>query len=191
MLRLGAERDDVDIHWVVFSADGPRADEARGSAGAFLEPFPDPRVRVEVLEFRNAFFPQAFGEIKEFFEGLKRRCAPDVIFTHHKNDLHQDHRIVAELTWNTFRDHMILEYEIPKYDGGLRDPNVFVPLSRELAERKSELLLHHFRSQSSKHWFTRELFMGLMRLRGLEGCCPGDHAEAFHCRKARFSWNAS
>jgi LmbE family N-acetylglucosaminyl deacetylase len=188
LLRLASERTDVDVHWVVFSADGPRVEEARASAAAFLDAFPRSQVRVEILEFRNAFFPQAFGDIKEYFEGLKARCAPDVIFTHDRDDRHQDHRVVAELTWNTFRDHLILEYEIPKYDGGLHDPNLFVPLTRELCERKCDLLLTHFRSQSTKHWFKRELFLGLMRVRGLEGCCPGDHAEAYTCRKVRFGW---
>lgn len=189
VLQLGAELGDAAVHWVVFSAEGSRAEEARESAQAFLSEFRQSRITVEVLNFRNAFFPCCWQEIKEFFEHLKSRCAPDLIFTHHKEDLHQDHRILAELTWNTFRDHLILEYEVPKYDGGLGSPNLFVPLTRDLCDRKVDILLGQFHSQKSKKWFTRELFMGLMRLRGLEGCSPGDYAEAFHCRKSALAWS--
>jgi LmbE family N-acetylglucosaminyl deacetylase len=188
LLQLGTELNDARIHWVVFSDDGPRADEARASARAFLSGFEQSRVSVEVLGFRDAYFPDSFREIKEFFDGLQDRFVPDLVFTHGKQDLHQDHRLLAELTWNTFRNHLILEYEIPKYDGGLRDPNVFVPLTKELCDRKVELLLEHFKTQKGKHWFDREVFLGLMRLRGLEGCTPAGYAEAFHCRKATLSW---
>jgi LmbE family N-acetylglucosaminyl deacetylase len=123
------------------------------------------------------------AEVKEAFERLKPQVSPDVVFTHAGTDLHQDHRLVAELTWNTFRNHLILEFEIPKYDADLASPNVFVPLREEIARRKVGLLLEHFGSQRSKHWFTEDLFLGLMRLRGMESNSPTGFAEAFRCRK--------
>ena len=177
LLRLGQERE-LDVHWVVLGATGDRADEARASAAAY-------GVQAEVLGFRDAFFPYA-AEVKEYFEELKGRVDPDVVFTHHEDDRHQDHRLVAELTWNTFRDHLILEYEIPKYDGDLGRPNVFVPLEEESARRKVELLLDSFPSQRDKRWFTEDLFMGLMRLRGMECNSPSGLAEGFYARKLSF-----
>lgn len=180
--RLAAERAGASVHWVVFSAIGPREDEAKASAEEFLTGFADHRIALH--RFRDAYFPQCIGEIKDSFEALKDEIAPDLIFTHHGLDRHQDHKVISDLTWNTFRDHLILEYEIPKYDGGLGDPNVFVPVTSEQCERKIDALLRHFQTQRNKHWFTRDLFAGLMRLRGLEGHSPSGLAEAFHCRKA-------
>jgi LmbE family N-acetylglucosaminyl deacetylase len=174
LLQLGQERE-LDVHWVVLGATGERAEEARTSAAAY-------GVQAEVQGFRDAFFPYA-AEVKEYFEELKGRVDPDVVFTHHEGDRHQDHRLVAELTWNTFRDHVILEYEIPKYDGDLGRPNVFVPLEEEHARRKVELLLDSFPSQAGKRWFTEDLFMGLMRLRGMECNSPSGLAEGFYARK--------
>jgi LmbE family N-acetylglucosaminyl deacetylase len=175
LLRLARDLDALELHWVVLSADGERADEARASAEAF-------GAEVDVQGFRDAFFHYG-GEVKEFFEELKGRIEPDLILTHHDADRHQDHRLVAELTWNTFRNHLILEYEIPKYDGDLGAPNVFVPLDEDVARRKVRLLLDSFASQRGKRWFTEELFMGLMRIRGMECNSPSGLAEAFYARK--------
>jgi LmbE family N-acetylglucosaminyl deacetylase len=175
LLRLAGDLDELELHWVVLSAAGERADEARASAEAF-------GAELDVQDFRDAFFRYG-GEIKEYFDELKRRVEPDLILTHHDADRHQDHRLVAELTWNTFRDHLILEYEIPKYDGDLGAPNVFVPLEEGLARRKVELLLESFASQRGKRWFTEDLFMGLMRIRGMECRAESGLAEAFHARK--------
>jgi LmbE family N-acetylglucosaminyl deacetylase len=175
LLRLAREVEELEVHWVVLSAAGERAEEARASAAAF-------GAEVEIQGFRDAFFRYG-GEVKEFFEELKGRVEPDIVFTHHDADRHQDHRLVAELTWNTFRDHLILEYEIPKYDGDLGAPNVFVPLEEQSAQRKVELLLESFPSQRGKRWFTDGLFIGLMRLRGMECNAPSGLAEAFYARK--------
>jgi LmbE family N-acetylglucosaminyl deacetylase len=141
-------------------------------------------VDVRVSEFRDAFFPHDEG-IKEFFESLKRDVAPDLVLTHTRHDLHQDHRIVCELAWNTFRDHLVLEYEVPKYDGDLGAPNVFMPLEERHVHRKAELLLEHFGTQRDKHWFTEDLFRSLARIRGMECRSPTGYAEAFYGRKLR------
>src|SRR6266436_6234511 len=138
---------------------------------------------VIVKEFRDGFFPYIGAEIKGFFEELKRRFAPDLVLTHCRNDLHQDHRLVSELTWNTFRNHLILDYEILKYDGDLGTPNVFVPLTESLARRKVGILLDSFRSQLKKSWFTEDAFLAILRLRGLECNAPEKYAEAYHARK--------
>jgi len=169
------------VTWVVLGADGARADEARASAEAFLERAAASTVVVE--HFRDGFFPYLGGSVKERFEALKDEVSPDLIFTHSGLDLHQDHRLVAELTWNTFRDHLIFEYEIPKYDADLAQPNVYVPLAEAIVERKVSLLLDHFASQRSRHWFTDDLFRSVMRLRGMEANSPTRFAEAFRCRK--------
>jgi LmbE family N-acetylglucosaminyl deacetylase len=175
LLRLAEELETLELHWVVLSAAGERADEARAGAAAF-------GAEAEVLGFRDAFFRYG-GEVKEFFEELKGRFEPDLVLTHHDADRHQDHRLVAELTWNTFRDHLILEYEIPKYDGDLGAPNVFFHLTEEVARRKVELLFDSFRSQRGKRWFTDDLFLGLMRVRGMEANSPSGYAEGFYARK--------
>ena len=179
LLRLAAGRE-LEVHWVVLSANEERGSEARMSAEAFLAG--SARSEVSVEGFRDAFFRYG-GEVKEYFEALKARVSPDVILTHHGSDLHQDHRLVAELTWNTFRDHLILEYEIPKYDGDLGSPNVFVHLDEDTARRKAALLLDWFPSQRSKPWFTEDLFLALMRLRGMESGSPSGYAEGFYGRK--------
>ena len=181
VLRILEENPDAEVFWVVMGASGQRADEATASAKSFLA-----RARqkeVIVKEFRDGFFPYIGAEIKGFFEELKRRCAPDLILTHFRNDLHQDHRLVSELTWNTFRNHLILEYEILKYDGDLGTPNVFVPLTESLARRKVGILLDSFRSQLKKNWFTEDAFLAILRLRGLECNAPEKYAEAYHARK--------
>ena len=181
VLRILEENPDAEVLWVVIGASGQRADEATASAKSFLA-----RARqkeVIVKEFRDGFFPYIGAEIKGFFEELKRRCAPDLILTHYRNDLHQDHRLVSELTWNTFRNHLILEYEILKYDGDLGTPNVFVHLTESLARRKVGILLDSFRSQVKKNWFTEDAFLAILRLRGLECNAPEKYAEAYHARK--------
>jgi LmbE family N-acetylglucosaminyl deacetylase len=172
---------DVEFHWVVFSAPPGRDVEARVSAEAFLSGVA--RQRVLLDQFRDGFFPYQGAAIKEAFERLKAEVEPDLILTHHRGDRHQDHRTLADLTWNTFRDHWILEYEIPKYDGDLGRPNIFVPLDRETSERKVTYLERAFGSQRDKHWFSAETFMGLMRIRGLECRAPSGLAEGFYGRK--------
>ena len=136
------------------------------------------------MDFRNSFFPFVGAQIKEFFEELKGQVEPDLVLTHTRHDLHQDHRLTCELTWNSFRDHFILEYEIAKYDGDLGAPNFFVPLAPDHYQRKVEYLLEYFASQRDKQWFSRDTFLALMRLRGMESNAPSGHAEAFYCRKA-------
>jgi LmbE family N-acetylglucosaminyl deacetylase len=181
LLSLMRSHPELDVTWVVLCAAGERAREARESAAAFLTLAA--AQQVIVLGLRDGFLPYLGGEAKERFEDLKRQLDPDLIFTHSRHDLHQDHRLVCELTWNTWRDHLIFEYEIPKFDGDLGTPNVFVPISRELANEKVRLLMNAFPSQSDKHWFDEELFLGLMRVRGMEAASPSGYAEAFTCRK--------
>jgi LmbE family N-acetylglucosaminyl deacetylase len=198
LLCLGAHCDDIEIgcggtllhlkaafprlkfHWVVFSASGLRGREAAKAADLFTA-----GCEKEILlkEFRDGFLPYRGGEVKELFEEVKSQVTPDLIFTHWQGDAHQDHRLISELTWNTFRNHLILEYEIPKYDGDMGRPNFFVPLEAPLYENKIDYLFKAFESQSSKRWFDRETFLGLMRLRGMESNSPSGYAEAFHCRK--------
>ena len=175
------EQHELEVTWVVLGAEGVREEEARASAEAFLSGAG--ASSVELHAFRDGYFPYVGGDVKDVFEALKRRLEPDLVFTHVRNDLHQDHRLVCELTWNTWRDHLILEYEIPKYDGDLGAPNVFVPVSDEIAHEKVRLLSSTFASQGDKHWFDEDLFLGLMRVRGMEARSPTRYAEAFVCRK--------
>jgi LmbE family N-acetylglucosaminyl deacetylase len=181
LLTLVAANPELEVDWVVLAASGTRSDEARASAAAFLDGAAD--VRVEVHDFRDGFLPYVGGDVKQVFEDLKGRVDPQIVFTHAGYDLHQDHRLACELTWNTFRNHLILEYEIPKYDGDLGRPNVFMPLAADVVERKLALLEQHFGTQAEKHWFDRETFVGLMRLRGMEASAPSRYAEAFTGRK--------
>ena len=165
----------------MLSGVGERESEARASAADFLSEAAS--ARIEVMTFRDGFFPEQGDAIKSWFETLKTRADPDVILTHHRDDAHQDHRQVCRLTWNTFRDHCILEYEIPKWDGDMGHPNLYVPVSASVLQRKIELLTTHFASQRSKHWFDAETFRGLARLRGMECRAPERYAEAFFARK--------
>jgi LmbE family N-acetylglucosaminyl deacetylase len=181
ILRLAAERQTLAVDWVVLSGAGERVGEATDSAAAFLDGAAEPRIAIE--RFRDGFFPYSGGAVKECFERLKSEVAPDVIFTHRLEDRHQDHRLVAELTWNTFRNHLILEYEIPKYEGDLGHPNLFVPLTTEHCERKIELLRKGFPSQSGRSWFSDDTFWATLRLRGVECNASTRYAEAFHARK--------
>jgi len=181
ILHLIDSLPSVEVCWVVLSGRGERADEVRHSADAFLENAE--RRRVIVRDFRDGFFPYDGGQIKGFFEDLKLKISPDLIFTHFRNDLHQDHRVASELTWNTFRDHLVLEYEVPKYDGDFGSPNVFFHLSESVSNRKVENLLTFFQSQRERHWFTEDLFRSVLRLRGMESNSPSRNAEAFYGRK--------
>lgn len=180
ILQLAQGCGDVRFHWVVFSAEGVRADEAARAAELFTL---GSGCDFQVLSFRDGFFPFQGADVKEYFENLKPRVNPDLIFTHWRGDAHQDHRLLSELTWNTFRNHLILEYEIPKYDGDLGRPNVYFPLTSESCQRKCDYLMEVFASQTDKRWFTRDLFLGIVRLRGMEANAPSGYAEAFHGRK--------
>jgi LmbE family N-acetylglucosaminyl deacetylase len=198
LLCLGAHSDDIEIgcggtllhlkevfprlkfHWVVFSAGGSRGQEAKKAAELFTAGCDK---EVVLKDYRDGFLPYNGAQVKDFFEEIKSRVNPDLIFTQWGGDAHQDHRLLSELTWNTFRDHLILEYEIPKYDGDMGRPNCFVPLEAPLSEQKIAHLFTAFESQRSKKWFNRETFRGLMRLRGMESNSPSGYAEAFHARK--------
>ncbi|HEX3213899.1 MAG TPA: PIG-L deacetylase family protein [Actinomycetota bacterium] len=181
VLRLVAEHPGLSVDWLVLSGHGDRAGEAADSAAAFLAGAGATRVMVE--GFRDGFFPYDGGAVKERFERLKAEVAPDLVLTHRLEDRHQDHRLVAELTWNTFRDHLILEYEIPKYEGDLGQPNLYVPVGQEHGERKVELLRKCFPSQAGRSWFSDDTFWATLRLRGIECNAPGRYAEAFQARK--------
>ena len=200
VLCLGAHADDIEIgcggtilrlaelygnalevHWVVFSARASRRQEALRGAKRFLQ-----RVRkktIVVKNFPDSVFPYAGQSIKRFFESLKRRCCPDLILTHYRSDLHQDHRMISELTWNTFRRHLIFEYEIPKYDGDLGAPNLFVHLDEPTCFQKIQTIVACFGTQAKKQWFSEDTFLSIMRLRGIESNAPHKYAEAFYCRK--------
>lgn len=199
VLCLGAHSDDIEIGaggtllsmmergirleviWVVLSAAAEREAEARASAADFLVTAAS--AQIEVKSFHDGYFPEQGEAIKSWFELLKSRVDPDLILTHHRRDAHQDHRQVCRLTWNTFRDHCILEYEIPKWDGDLGQPNLYMPISASALQRKIDLLICHFGSQRSKQWFDDETFRGLARLRGMECRAQERYAEAFFARK--------
>jgi LmbE family N-acetylglucosaminyl deacetylase len=180
-LRLIEEYPHLRVYWVVFSATPARAVEAVSSAEKFLAGVSDRQIIVK--EFPDGFFPYVGAEIKRYFEELKQIVSPALIFTHYREDRHQDHRILNELTWSTFRNHFILEYEIPKYDGDLGSPNLFVPLDEAIFQKKIGYLLRYFVTQSDRQWFTAETFGSLLRLRGIESKAKGGFAEAFYCRK--------
>jgi LmbE family N-acetylglucosaminyl deacetylase len=180
ILSLAGSRRDVEVDWVVFSAAGARESEAQKGASLFLDGVG--RSRVHIHQFRDGFFPYT-PDIKEVFETLKRETNPDLVLTHYRDDRHQDHRVLSDLAWNTFRNHCVLEYEIPKFDGDLGRPNCYLPLDEETCRRKSAHLDTAFGTQRDKHWFSSETFMGLMRLRGMECRAPGGYAEAFYARK--------
>lgn len=180
VLQLAQQYPDCVFHWVVFSAIGIRQAEAKHAA----ELFAGPRLNGPFLKtFEDGFMPYVGAEVKRVFETELKQLSPSLIFTHNGKDAHQDHRLLAELTWNTFRNHLILEYEIPKYDGDLGQPTVFVPLQSEVYERKIANLMDAFPSQRVKPWFKKETFLSLMRLRGMECNSPSGYAEAFYCRK--------
>lgn len=206
VLCLGAHSDDIeigvggtllswiasgaalDVHWCVLSAGEARAAEAEASAADFLTGATSSQI--ELRSFRDGFFPYDGSELKAWFEGLKTRIRPDIVFTHRRDDAHQDHRELCNLTWNSFRDHLILEYEVPKWDGDLGQPNSYVPLPQAVLERKIAFLLKHFATQRSKDWFDAETFRSLARLRGMECRAQEGYAEAFTMRKAKLSLSA-
>jgi LmbE family N-acetylglucosaminyl deacetylase len=199
VLCLGAHSDDIEIgvgatllsmiargvrlevHWCVLSAVGEREREAQASAADFLAQAAS--AKIEVMAFRDGFFPEQGEAIKSWFETLKTQTKPDLILTHYRDDAHQDHRQVCRLTWNTFRDHCILEYEIPKWDGDMGQPNLYMPVTAGSLQRKIDLLISHFGSQRSKQWFDAETFLGLARLRGMECRASERYAEAFFAHK--------
>jgi LmbE family N-acetylglucosaminyl deacetylase len=199
VLCLGAHSDDIEIgcggtvlqllscgrniefYWVVFSSGKEREREARSSAALFLDGAA--RKEVVVKDFRDGYFPYDGARIKDLFEELKRQISPDLVFTHYREDRHQDHRTISDLTWNTWRNHLILEYEIPKYDGDLGSPNYFVPLGPEVCERKIKYICDVFQTQSNKAWLTEDTFRAMLRLRGVECAASDKYAEAFYCRK--------
>jgi len=181
ILRLLKEHDDVDVHWVVLGSSGQRDREAAASANRFLSGAR--KKKIIVKNFKTSYFPYRGEEIKKLFEALKKKTSPDIIFTHYRHDLHQDHRLVSELTWNTFRDHFILEYEIIKYDGDFGVPNFFVHLEDAICRKKIGIIMDSFSTQRSKDWFTQDAFFSIMRLRGIESRATEKYAEAFYCRK--------
>jgi LmbE family N-acetylglucosaminyl deacetylase len=184
LLRLTQAYPELSVYWVVLSATGERAAEAQASAAHFLQRAGN--AQIELQTFQDGFFPYIGGEIKGYFERLKREINPDWIFTHCRHDVHQDHRVVNELTWNTFRNHFILEYEIPKYDGDLQSPNFFIHLDQATCHQKADYLMQHFATQTNRYWFTAETFTSVMRLRGVESRAPEGYAEGFYCRKVAF-----
>nr|WP_199307151.1 PIG-L deacetylase family protein [Alkalinema sp. FACHB-956] len=199
VLCLGAHCDDIEIgcggtilklietypniifYWVVFSSSEVRSKEAFAAANRFLQGATIENIVVK--NFRNSFFPFVGAEIKEYFEEIKQAFSPDLVLTHYKQDAHQDHRLISDLTWNSFRDHLILEYEIPKYDGDLGQPNCFVHLDESTCQRKIQTLMEVFDTQKKRQWFTEDTFLSLLRLRGVESNSPSRYAEAFYCRK--------
>ncbi len=198
VLCLGAHADDLEIGcggtmlelvsggaaectWVVWSGTPERAAEARGAAARVMAGAAASRVLVE--SFGDGFFPAQWADIKARFEALKREVEPDLIFTHHRADRHQDHQVIAELTWNTWRSHLILEYEVPKFEGDLHTPNLYSPLARDTVDRKVSILMDCFASQRGRTWFEAETFRGLMRIRGVECGAPSGYAEGFHAPK--------
>jgi len=184
ILRLCDQYDDLEVFWVVFAASGPRGAEARKSASVFLKKAY--RKTVVVKSFRDGFFPFQGARIKEYFEDLKESFDPDVILTHNRSDLHQDHRFISEATWNTFRDHFILEYEIVKYDGDLGSPNFFVGLDAETCRKKIGAIMTCFKTQNNRKWFTEETFLSILKLRGIESSAKDAYAEGYYCRKMAF-----
>ena len=181
ILRLLDEWTRLEIYWLVFGAHPTRANEAANSAHLLLGE--RTKKTIVVKGFRDGYFPYIGADIKDAFEDLKRTFAPDVIFTHYRHDLHQDHRLVSELTWNTFRNHLILEYEIIKYDGDLGTPNLYVQLDRATCRKKVTHIRKCFRTQGHRAWFTDDTFYSLLRIRGVESQSPSHYAEAFYCRK--------
>jgi LmbE family N-acetylglucosaminyl deacetylase len=181
ILRFAAEIPGLVVRWIVFSGDERRGTEARNSAAAVLEHVSEKQI--DVFGFRDGYFPSQSADIKDSFERVKRDFDPSLILTHWQNDAHQDHRLLAELTFNTFRNHLVLEYEIPKYDGDLGNPNFFVPLTRAQLQQKIHIISHHFVSQRGRGWFVDETFLAMARLRGIGCNAPEGVAEAFYVRK--------
>ncbi len=184
VLKLIEKYKNIAVYWVVFSSNEQRTQEATVSSNIFLKEVSQKKVIIN--QFRDGFLSFQGLEVKECFEQLKQEFSPDLIFTHYREDRHQDHRLISDFTWNTFRNHLILEYEIPKYDGDLGIPNFFVHLNEALCRRKIQYLMDAFPTQHNKQWFTEETFRSILRIRGIESNSPSNYAEAFHCRKIIF-----
>ena len=184
ILKLIEQYPNLSFYWVVFCSNQQREQEAFTSAHTFLKEASEKKIIIHQL--RDGFLPFCGIEVKECFEQLKQAFSPDLIFTHYRHDLHQDHRLISDLTWNTFRDHLILEYEIPKYDGDLGTPNFFVHLDDLFCRRKIQYIQDSFQTQHNKHWFMEETFRAILTLRGIESKAPNRYAEAFYCRKMVF-----
>lgn len=181
ILKLLEKHRDLTVHWVVLSGIDEREPEALRSAELFLSNAREKSIRVE--QFPDTFFPYEGKRIKAYFNDLSQRVSPDIVFTHRLEDRHQDHRLVAELTWNTFRNHLILEYEIPKYEGDLGSPNIFVPLAEAVCQQKIDTIVDSYPTQSSKQWFSPETFWAMLRIRGIEARSQSIFAEGLYCRK--------
>ena len=186
ILALQQRHADCRIHWFVLTSVPARRAEAIAAAEALVRP--SARGEVRIGDLPDGLLPAHFAQVKSQFESLRRDIEPDLVLTHHGRDLHQDHSLVSQVTWQTYRDHMIWEYEIPKYDGDLATPNLYVPVSTAVATQKTDVIMRSFPSQSSKSWFTADNLLSMMRLRGLESRARSGFAEAFHCRKLAFSW---
>jgi len=181
LLALQKQYPQCRIHWLVLTSIPSRRQEAMTAMKKLVRVAA--RGNVRICELQDGFLPACFADAKTQFEAMKRLVDPDLIFTHHEFDRHQDHNLASEMTWQTFRDHMIWEYEIPKYDGDLVTPNLYVPLNASLAVRKVNVIVRTFRSQGMKSWFSAENLLAAMRIRGLESRASSGFAEAFHCRK--------
>jgi LmbE family N-acetylglucosaminyl deacetylase len=181
ILRLLSEHNNTDVYWVVFGSSGKRNVEALTSANKFLKYAK--RKNIIIKHFKDGFFPFKGEYIKNYFEKMESKISPDIIFTHNRNDFHQDHKFISDLTWNTFRDHLILEYEIIKYDGDICSPNLYVQLKKSICNEKVNYILNSFKSQGNKLWFTSDTFFSVMRIRGIESRAPENYAEGFYCRK--------
>jgi LmbE family N-acetylglucosaminyl deacetylase len=181
ILRWLQEDAGLEFYWVVLSSNRERKKEASKSADIFLKGARKKKILIE--SFRDGFFPYRGAEIKEYFEALKKRVSPDIVLTHYREDRHQDHRLVSDLTWNTFRRELILEYEIPKYDGDLGQPNLFVHLNQTVCRKKIQNILEIFQTQTEKYWLTEDTLRAILRLRGVESHAQDKYAEAFYCRK--------
>jgi LmbE family N-acetylglucosaminyl deacetylase len=184
LLKLIENYKNIILYWVVFTSNEQRVQEATASANLFLKEVKAKKIIIK--NFRDGFLPFQGIEVKEYFEQLKQEFSPDIVFTHYRNDCHQDHSLISDLTWNTFRNHLILEYEIPKYDGDLGIPNFFVQLDEAFCRRKIQYILDAFKTQNHKQWFTEETFRSILRIRGIESNAPSKYAEAFYCRKIVF-----
>ena len=181
ILKIAKEYPKAEFRWIVFAAEGKRVKEAHQSAGSFLTEIKSKVIDVQT--FKDSYFPFIGASIKDYFVNLKKEFSPDLVLTHYSNDAHQDHQLIAQLTWNAFRNNLILEYEIVKYDADLGIPNLYVHLNESLVQRKISNICEVFQSQIEKEWFGEETFRSLMRIRGIESNSPSKYAEAFYCRK--------
>jgi LmbE family N-acetylglucosaminyl deacetylase len=181
IMNLVEEYEDIEFYWVVFCSTQEREKESYKSFEIFLNKVL--KKNINIMNFKDGFLPYQADRVKDVFENLKKVFVPDIVLTHYRDDRHQDHRVISDLTWNTYRDHLIFEYEIPKYDGDFGTPNFFVELNESTCQKKIDNILHAYKSQKEKHWFTADIFLATARLRGMEACAKSKFAEAFYCRK--------